>query len=267
MCIKSGHNRPECQIGVMATDEDAYKTFADLFQPIVKDLHPRYDFRYTYKFEELGIEPIEKRIKQKLKLQEAIGEQRISHFKLSARRNFRSSPFSPLMTKEAKLQVERKVVEVLGELYGQYIQLARLEENERLWLRSVGISLEQDPEHDAAGINDDWPTGRGVFIHDKRQFVVLVNWEDHVEIVILPESLGLPGGSKVPTPSVDRDSLKEGFYRLIKLVQTFERLGYATDPYLGHLTVSPKHLGTAMYLQADLKLETRLVSQLDKRAL
>jgi hypothetical protein len=32
-------------------------------------------------------------------------------------------PFSPLMTKEAKLQIERKVVEVLGELYGKYQQL------------------------------------------------------------------------------------------------------------------------------------------------
>lgn len=62
--------------------------------------------------------------------------------------------------------MERKVVEVLGELYGQYVQLSRMEEAERLWLRSVGVSVERDPEHDAAGINDDWPTGRGVFIHD-----------------------------------------------------------------------------------------------------
>ncbi len=46
----------------MATDEEAYKTFADLFQPIVKDLHPRYDFRYTYKFEELQMEPFTLRI-------------------------------------------------------------------------------------------------------------------------------------------------------------------------------------------------------------
>ena len=46
----------------MATDEEAYKVFADLFQPIVKDLNPRYDFRYTYKFEELQIEPFVLRI-------------------------------------------------------------------------------------------------------------------------------------------------------------------------------------------------------------
>jgi hypothetical protein len=43
-----------------------------------------------------------------------------SKFKITLRRNFRGMPFSPLMTKEAKLQIERKVVEVLGELYGKY---------------------------------------------------------------------------------------------------------------------------------------------------
>ena len=37
----------------MATDEEAYKVFGDLFGPIIKDIHPKFDFRYTYKFEEL----------------------------------------------------------------------------------------------------------------------------------------------------------------------------------------------------------------------
>lgn len=57
MVVKSGVDRPQSDIGVFATDEESYKTFSDLFQPIVKDLHPRYDFRYTYKFEELQMEP------------------------------------------------------------------------------------------------------------------------------------------------------------------------------------------------------------------
>mmetsp|Transcript_37866 Transcript_37866/g.27880 ORF Transcript_37866/g.27880 Transcript_37866/m.27880 type:complete len:91 (+) Transcript_37866:626-898(+) len=90
------------------------------------------------------------------------------------------------MTKESKLQVEKKVVEVLGELYGQYTTLPRLEEDQRLWLSQVGIPLERDPLHDAGGLNDDWPLGRGVFIHDQRGFVVLVNFEDHIQIVVLP---------------------------------------------------------------------------------
>ena len=126
-------------------------------------------------------------------------------------------------------------MEVLGELYGQYVHVSRLEEADRQWLSSVGVSVERDQEHDSAGMNDDWPMGRGVFIHDQRQFVVLVNFEDHLEIVILPEQ----GRA---------ESLQSGITRLIKLVQTFEKLGYATDPYLGFLTASPKNIGTGMVL-------------------
>jgi protein-arginine kinase len=72
---------------------------------------------------------------------------------------------------------------------------------------------------------------------------VLVNYEDHIEIVILPEH---------------KDTLKEGLSRLIKLLQTFEKLGYATDPYLGNLTVSPRYLGTAMEIEAELQFEHKV---------
>lgn len=37
-----------------------------------------------------------------------------------------------------------------------------------MWLKQIGINIERQPEHDAAGINDDWPIGRGVFIEDNR---------------------------------------------------------------------------------------------------
>ncbi len=68
MVVKSGVQRPESSIGVMATDEEAYKVFGDLFQPIIKDLHPKYDFRYTYKFEELTMEPFSAKISKKIQL-------------------------------------------------------------------------------------------------------------------------------------------------------------------------------------------------------
>lgn len=45
---------PEARIGLMACDEEAYRSFNDLFGPIIKDLHRDFDFRYSYKFEELS---------------------------------------------------------------------------------------------------------------------------------------------------------------------------------------------------------------------
>lgn len=45
------------------------------------------------------------------------------------------------------------------------------------------MSLDRQEIHDLAGMNDDWPTGRGVFVDDSYNFVLLVNFEDHVQVV------------------------------------------------------------------------------------
>jgi hypothetical protein len=106
---------PNVDIGLMATDEEAYKQFNDLFGPVIKDLHPKFDNRYSYQFADLHMDAFNDKLTE---MQDILDK--IKHFKISTRRNFKGTPFAPLMTKESKLQVERKVVEVLGELYGQY---------------------------------------------------------------------------------------------------------------------------------------------------
>ena len=153
------------------------------------------------------------------------------------------------MTKESKLQIERRVVEILGVLNGKYYSLNRVEEPEISFLKSIGISLERDPEHDAAGINDDWPIGRGVYIQEEKNMVALVNFEDHVQFFVLPDG---------------KDNFKEGLKRALKLLHTFEKLGFAVDPYLGNLTASPKHLGTALRLEANLRFENKLDHKIDE---
>ena len=70
------------------------------------------------------------------------------------------------MPKEAKLQVEKKVIEVIGELFGQYTAINKLEPVDSDWLKSIDIPLKRNPIHDVSGINDDYPVGRGVFIDE-----------------------------------------------------------------------------------------------------
>lgn len=89
---------PQSPIGIMASDEEAYRSFNDLFGPIIKDLHPKFDFRYSYKFEEISMANLKAKIDE-LDRQ----SQKCDSLKISLRRNFRGMPFSPLMTKEAKL--------------------------------------------------------------------------------------------------------------------------------------------------------------------
>lgn len=82
--------------------------------------------------------------------------------------------------------------------------------------------------------------------------MVLVNFEDHLEIVILPDA------------AQQNETIKEGLQRLIKLLQTFEKLGYATDPYLGNLTASPRNLGTALRLEVDFHFDSKVDADIDK---
>ena len=49
--------------------------------------------------------------------------------------------------------------------------------------------------------------------------------------------------------------MRTALTRLIKLTQTFERMGFATDAYLGYLTVSPVNLGTSMHFQGKVSVD------------
>lgn len=149
------------------------------------------------------------------------------------------------MTKEARLQVERKVVEVLGDLFGKYNQVNKIDEKDTEWLESIGIDpLNKSEDLEAGGINDDWPVGRGIFIQDNKEFIVQVNYEDHLKFVILQGDNQDAGIDKCFSQGVDR---------LIKTLATFEKLGFATDSYLGNLTVSPQNLGTAIQLKCTIR--------------
>ena len=54
-------------------------------------------------------------------------------------------------------------------------------------MSKLGVEVDRSKLHDAAGINDDYPFGRGVFIEENFEYVVLVNFEDHLQIIMLPE--------------------------------------------------------------------------------
>ena len=43
-------------------DEEAYKTFSELLGPIIQDLHPKFDFRYAYKFDDINMVELETKL-------------------------------------------------------------------------------------------------------------------------------------------------------------------------------------------------------------
>lgn len=72
------------------------------------------------------------------------------------------------------------------------MEIAHIDENKQ-------IDLKRQALHDAAGINDDYPVGRGIFIEDLFEFFVLVNFEDHIQIVVAPENAKENGFGKALT--------------------------------------------------------------------
>lgn len=74
----------------------------------------------------------------------------------------------------------------MGDLYGKYNQVNKIDEELSQKLNSIGIDpLNKNKDFDAGGVNDDWPVGRGIFVQDNFEFVVKVNYEDHLEFIIL----------------------------------------------------------------------------------
>jgi len=69
---------------------------------------------------------------------------------------------------------------------------------------------------------------------------VQVNFLDHLKLIVLKNKQN------------EHDGFLQGVLRAIKLIQTFEKLQFATDPYLGNLTVSPENLGTGITLSCKI---------------
>lgn len=234
LCVQSGVYDEKEEIGIFASDEEAYKVFDELFIPIIQDLHPDYDMKCNYKneFEITEIANLKKIAKLKSKM---------SFIRASARRNFKDFPFTPMMSTQTKFSVEKKIVDTLGEVYGQYHPLGKIDEDVKKWIESVGIDITQQKSHDSAGINEDWPNGRGIFVDDNRAFAILVNFEDHIQVF---------------TVSEDGDIFKN-LKSLIKILSKFEKIGYARHTSLGFLTASPRNLGTTLNITCRLKLDTK----------
>lgn len=83
---------------------------------------------------------------------------------------------------------------------------------------------------------------------------MLVNFEEHIKLIVLKDKVDID------------DNINEGVRRLFKLVELFEKFGFATDPYLGNLTVSPKNLGTALNIFCEFNLNAT-EEELDRQIL
>ncbi|MCK5826263.1 MAG: hypothetical protein KAG93_04455 [Desulfuromusa sp.] len=233
--INSGVVNQDSGVGVYAGDAESYHLFNPLFDPIIADYH---GFSKTDSHRsDLDL--------QKLS---APNPDPDGQFILSTRirvgRNITGLPLGPAITKIQRNLVESQVSGSLrnltGELAGTYYPLSGMDEAVRSQLIADHFLFKAgDRFLDAAGLNRDWPEGRGIFHNRDKTFLVWVNEEDQLRIISMQQ-----GGD-----------IETVFSRLLKAVVEIEKtVSFMFDSRLGYLTSCPTNLGTAMRASVHIRL-------------
>lgn len=232
--IRSGIRNPDSNVGIYAGDAESYQIFSPVFDPIIHEYHH---------FPE-GKAHVSDFTVPDLPLMDQEGKYILST-RIRAARNLKGYEFPPQISPSHRKELEKTVIKALGELEedlgGEYVSLKNIEKNPAQPFKGDILVFEKgDRFQDAAGINSDFPEGRGVFYSLDRRLMVWVNEEDHLRIMSLEKT----------------SDLSAAFRRLGRALQVLDtRLDFAWDKTYGYLTSCPTNLGTAMRAGVHIRLE------------
>ncbi len=233
--IKSGVENSDSGIGVYAGDAMSYHTFAELFNPIIKEYHGfGVDDRHQSNLNPHDLD--------------APNLDPDGEFILSTRirvgRNIDSLPLGTAISKEDRDHVEEVVSNALnaltGDLAGTYYPLSGMSESVSKQLIDDHFLFKAgDRFLESAGLNRHWSAGRGIYHNDNKTFLVWINEEDQLRIISMQS-----GGD-----------IKEVFTRLTTAISEIEKsIKFSYDEHLGYITSCPTNLGTAMRASVHIKL-------------
>ncbi|XP_053398191.1 arginine kinase-like [Mercenaria mercenaria] len=261
-CIQSGCKNPESVCGIYASDPDAYDTFSDVFDPIIRVYHNIAELKQPVPNFDISGVPFEDL--------DPDGHY-IESNRITVRRNLAKYGFPPTTTNEERKAIETMTVNALkalsGDLKGTYYPLPNMRQelykpmaevfplahddpymlsDILIYSLPLFVQLQNKNDYDVyfsekrdADIYRDWPTGRGIFLNDKKDFLVFLNEEDHLNIV----SMQIGGN----VAAVWR-KLNKG------LVPLEKSLNFVHNPKLGYLTYSPTNLGTTLRISVRIRI-------------
>jgi len=217
--------------GIYAGDADSYKDFADVFDPIIQEYHGiSADSTHT---SDMDAEKIVGNIESDVPVKST---------RIRVGRSIEGFGLSPGITKEQRLEVEKLMKTAFGklegDLSGDYYPLLGMEEDVRQKLVDDHfLFMSGDKNLISAGMERDWPEGRGIFHNAEKTFLVWVNEEDQLRIISMQS-----GG--------DVKGVFERLARGIKAVQDSVKGESGKDFMLsekyGFLHSCPTNLGTGM---------------------
>jgi len=234
---RSGVENPDSSIGVYAPDAESYEVFWGLFGPIIAEYHNIENVDSLAHPQDMTIKPGQFTGAE-------LYRDRVISTRARVGRNLDGFALTPGMSLDERLEVERRVVDALSklpdDLAGTYHSLADLDEETRNKLIEDHVLFKQgDRFLESAGVNRDWPAGRGIFLSNDKKFIVWVNEEDHLRIISLEQ-----GGD-----------LLSVYSRLVRAISEIEKnVPFAYTQQLGYLSSCPTNLGTAMRASFHMKL-------------
>ncbi len=233
--IRSGVENIDSGIGVYAGDLESYTLFATLFDPIIESYH---GFRQSDTHQS-NLNPDDLQAPNP----DPEGEYILST-RIRVGRNVADLPLGPAITKAQRNKVESEVSAALnsltGSLSGSYYSLGDMSEEIRKQLIEDHFLFKAgDRFLESAGLNRDWPEGRGIYHNDEKTFLVWINEEDQLRIISMQQ-----GGD-----------ILEVFTRLTTAISEIEkRVPFSYSEHLGYITSCPTNLGTAMRASVHIKL-------------
>merc|ERR1711887_512345 len=217
--------------GIYAGDWDSYKVFADVFDPLIQEYHGiSADATHT---SDMDVDKIKGNINDDVPVKST---------RIRVGRSIAGFGLSPGITKEQRLEMEglmkNAFANLKDDLSGDYFPLTGMDEATRQQLVDDHfLFVSGDKNLIAAGMERDWPEGRGIFHNKEKTFLVWVNEEDQLRIISMQS-----GG--------DVKGVFERLARGIKAVQDSVKGESGKDFMLsekyGFLHSCPTNLGTGM---------------------
>ena len=233
--IRSGVENIDSGIGVYAGDLESYTLFRELFDPIIEEYH---GFTATDSHQS-DLDPSHLNAPNP----DPQGEYILST-RIRVGRNIADLPLGPAITKAQRNKVESEVSAALSRLTdslaGSYYPLSGMNEEIRKQLIADHFLFKAgDRFLESAGLNRDWPEGRGIYHNDEKTFLVWINEEDQLRIISMQQ-----GGD-----------ILEVFTRLTTAISEIEKsVPFSYSDHLGYITSCPTNLGTAMRASVHIKL-------------
>merc|ERR1719427_27711 len=217
--------------GIYACDWDSYKDFAEVFDSLIQEYH--------------GISPdaVHTSDMDVSKIQGNIdADVPVKSVRIRVGRNIDGFGLSPGITKDQRLNVENLMKKAFanleGDLAGTYYPLTGMAEAVRQQLVDDHfLFVSGDKNLITAGMERDWPEGRGIFHNKEKTFLTWVNEEDQLRIISMQMGGDVRGVF---------DRLARGINAVGESVKKESGKEFMLDPKYGFIHSCPTNLGTGM---------------------